>query len=58
MDPDSHYYHEILAYKQNGGTLACALYLLGKHCSILELPAMGIESLNNSMDNFINYCVG
>jgi hypothetical protein len=46
MDPDSHYYREILAHKQNGGTLACALYRLGKHRSILELLAMGIESLN------------
>jgi hypothetical protein len=49
MDPNSHYYREILAHKQDGGTLACALYRLGKHCSILELLAMGIESLNTEL---------
>jgi hypothetical protein len=45
VDFDSHNYHKILAHKQNGGALACALYYLGKRCSLLELFSMEIESL-------------
>jgi hypothetical protein len=45
MDLNSYYYREILAHKQNGGAIACALYYLGKRCSLLELLAMEIESL-------------